>query len=73
MQLFVLRILDLATIIYDDKYGWSESDLPIDKNTNPGCNAVFILTADVPRLAVATVHPLPEWICDQAQMLDWLP
>ncbi len=73
MELVVVRLSDMATITYDDKYGWSASDLPINKNVNPGCNALFILTADVPRLAIANIHPLPEWICDEAEMLEWLP
>jgi len=60
------------TILYENQYTWNDEDIPIDKNVDPGCNANFSLSADVPRLALAFVNPLPEWICDQEQMEEWL-
>jgi len=72
VRLNAFNISTMASIVYENKYGWDESDLPIDKNVSPGCNANFSLSADVPRLALAFLNPLPEWICDQEQMEEWL-
>jgi len=73
VEVFAIDNVVPRSIKYVNEYGWNESDLPIDKNAEPGCNAIFSLTADVPRLAFAFVNPIPEWICDQEQLEEWLP
>lgn len=72
VSVLAIEMSPLREITYINQYSWNESDLPIDKNVEPGCNANFSLTADVPRLAFAFANPLPEWICDQEQMEEWL-